>query len=46
MEYMNKSIKQIHEALKKGEVTVDELIKESLEKSKKVQDKCMLLLQF
>ena len=40
MEYMNKSIKQIHEALKKGEVTVDELIKESLEKSKKVQDKC------
>lgn len=40
MEYMNKSIKEIHEALKNGEVTSDELIKESLEKSHKLQEKC------
>ncbi len=38
MEYMNKSITEIHEALVKGEVTSDELVKEALEKSHKVQE--------
>lgn len=38
--YMNKTIEEIHEALIKGEVTVEELIKESLEKSHKIQDEC------
>ena len=37
---MDKSIEEIHEALKKGLVTSDELVKESLEKSHFVQDKC------
>jgi aspartyl-tRNA(Asn)/glutamyl-tRNA(Gln) amidotransferase subunit A len=36
---MEKSIEEIHEALKNNEVTVDELIKESLDKSKEVQEK-------
>ena len=40
MEYMNKSIREIHEALKNGEVTSDELVKESLAKAHEVQDKC------
>jgi len=40
MEYMNKSIKEIHESLKNGEVTSDELVKESLAKAHEVQDKC------
>ena len=40
MEYMNKTIKEIHEALKNGEVSVKELIKESLKKSHELQDKC------
>ena len=40
MEYMNKSIVEIHEALKNKEVTSEELIKESLEKSHKLQDEC------
>jgi len=40
MAYMNKSIEEIHEALIKKEVTVEELIKESLEKSKDVQKEC------
>jgi len=40
MEYMNKTIKEIHEALKSGEVSSKELIKESLEKSHKVQEQC------
>lgn len=40
MEYMNKSILEIHEALKDGLVTSDELIKESLEKSYVLQKKC------
>ena len=40
MSYMDKSIEEIHEALKKGLVTSDELVKESLEKSHFVQDKC------
>jgi len=40
MAYMNKSIEEIHKALINKEVTVDELIKESLEKSKEVQNDC------
>ena len=40
MKYMNKSIEELHELLIKGEVTSDELVKESLELSHKVQDKC------
>lgn len=40
MEYMNKGIEEIHEALVKKEVTVEELIKESLEKSHKLQSEC------
>ena len=38
MEYMSKSIEEIHEALKSGKVTSDELVKESLEKAHKNQD--------
>lgn len=38
--YMNKSIREIHEALLNKEVTVEELIKESLERSNQVQDEC------
>ena len=40
MSYMDKSISKIHEALKNNEVTVNDLIKESLEKSHKLQEKC------
>lgn len=40
MEYMNKSIKEIHEALLNKEVTSKELIEESLKKSHEVQEKC------
>lgn len=40
MAYMNKSIEEIHEALINKEVTVEELIQESLEKSKEVQNDC------
>ena len=40
MAYMNKSIEEIHKALINKEVTVEELIKESLEKSKEVQNEC------
>ncbi len=40
MTYMDKGIKEIHEALVKKEVTSEELIKESLEKSHKLQDEC------
>lgn len=40
MSYMDKSIEEIHEALKNGEVTSGELIKESLEKSHKIQEEC------
>jgi len=40
MDYMNKSIEEIHEALKNGQVTSEQLIKESLEKSHKLQDSC------
>lgn len=40
MSYMDKSIKEIHKALKEGLVTSDELVRESIQKSYKVQDKC------
>jgi aspartyl-tRNA(Asn)/glutamyl-tRNA(Gln) amidotransferase subunit A len=40
MEYMSKSIEEIHEALKNGEVTSDELVKESLAKAHENQEKC------
>ena len=40
MTYMDKSIRKIHESLINGEVTSDELVKESLEKSHEIQDKC------
>ena len=39
MKYMNKSLEELHKMLKNGEVTSDELIKESLELSHEVQDK-------
>ncbi len=40
MTYMNKTLKEIHSSLKKGEVTSAELIKESLAKSHEIQEKC------
>ena len=40
MKYMNKSIEELHELLISGEVTKEELIKESLELSHQVQKKC------
>ncbi len=40
MKYMNKSIEELHEMLKKGEVTSEELVKESLELSHQLQDEC------
>ena len=40
MTYMDKSIEEIHKALKEGQVTSEELIKESLEKSHKLQESC------
>ena len=40
MTYMNKTLKEIHEALKKGEVTSVELITESLSKAKMIQERC------
>ena len=40
MKYMDKSIEEIHEALLNKEVTVKELISESLERSYKLQDTC------
>ena len=40
MKYMEKSIEEIHSALKNNEVTVKELIEESLKKSHEVQDDC------
>ena len=36
---MNKDIVTLHKELKEGKVTSEELVKESLEKSKEVQDK-------
>ena len=38
MKYMNKSIEELHELLKEGKVTERELIDESLELSKKVEE--------
>ena len=40
MSYMDKSIKELHELLVSGKVTSDELVKEAIEKSHEVQDKC------
>ena len=40
MKYMDKSISELHDMLVKGEVTSNELVKESLELSHEVQDKC------
>ena len=40
MEYMSKTIEEIHGALINKEVTVKELIDESIKKSHLVQDKC------
>ena len=40
MKYMNKSIEELHELLVSGKVTSDELVKEALELSHKVQDEC------
>ena len=37
MKYMEKSLEEIHEALKNKEVTSEQLIQESLKKSKEVQ---------
>ncbi len=40
MKYMDKSIEELHELLIKGDVTSDELVKESLSRSHEIQDKC------
>ena len=40
MKYMNKGIVDIHNALINNEVTVEDLIEESLEMSRKVQNAC------
>lgn len=40
MTYMDKSIEEIHKALIEGKTTSKELIKEAIEKSKKLQEKC------
>ncbi len=40
MSYMDKSIKELHEMLVKGEVTCDELIKEAINESHELQNKC------
>ncbi len=40
MSYIEKSIKELHEDLKSGKVTSEELIKESLAKAHEVQEKC------
>lgn len=40
MEYMSKSLVEIHEALKSGKVTSEDLIKESIQKSHEIEDKC------
>lgn len=37
---MDKGIRSLHEALKEGKVTSEELVKESLEKSHKLQEEC------
>ena len=40
MKYMNKSIEELHELLVKGEATSNELVRESLANSHKIQEKC------
>lgn len=40
MEYITKNIKELHEDLKSGKVTCEELIKESLIRSHELQKKC------
>jgi len=40
MKYMDKSIEELHELLIKGEVTSEELVKESLSRSHEIQEKC------
>ena len=40
MKYMNKSIEELHELLINGKVTSEELVKESLNLSHDVQEKC------
>ena len=40
MKYMNLSIEELHELLISGKVTSDELVKEALELSHQVQEKC------
>ena len=40
MDYMDKSITELHYLLKEGKVTSDELVKESLRKSSELQKKC------
>lgn len=40
MKYMTKSIEELHKLLVKGEVTSEELVKESLKRSYEVQEKC------
>ena len=40
MKYMDKSIEELHEMLVNGEVSSEELVKESLERSHEIQDKC------
>ena len=40
MEYMSKSLEEIHEALVSGKVTSKELVEESLKKSHDLQEKC------
>ena len=37
---IEKSIKELHEELKSGNITSEELVKEALEKSHEVQEKC------
>ena len=39
MNYMHKTIEELHELLKKGEVTSEELVKESLKASHEIQEK-------
>ncbi len=40
MDYMSKSILELHDDLKSGRVTSDELVRESLEKSHALQEEC------
>ena len=40
MKYMNKSIEELHELLVSGKVTSAELVKESLDRSHEIQEKC------